>query len=253
MDFDEADDCDMWVDDSTEMVFPVGHRCPFRSWVPRLRQRSFAWAANEWCSDYTRYLDEYGGRESIRAAIAPHVFRDPITGCVRWMGDKHSSGHGYVVLQPLRGRIRREAVHRLMMACSYGEFPGKLSVRHKCGVADCCNPFHLCLGNHVENVRDQDLHCMGRLRVAPFDAAARLIDRVGARRVAEALSSLVDDEVIAARLHLSVKTWRRIRPFLVEVFPDAELSVDYRGVTPEEARFFAAAPWPHLHWPSRYW
>lgn len=44
-------------------------------------------------------------------------------------------------------------VHRLMYKLCVGD-PGKLYVLHNCDNPPCCNPEHLFLGTHVDNVQD---------------------------------------------------------------------------------------------------
>jgi len=47
--------------------------------------------------------------------------------------------------------------HRLAYYFTYGEDPGKLLVCHKCDNPPCCNPYHLFLGTHQDNVADRVL------------------------------------------------------------------------------------------------
>ena len=46
------------------------------------------------------------------------------------------------------------ATHRAAWLVTYGSIPDGLVVRHKCDNPPCCNPEHLELGTHQQNVQD---------------------------------------------------------------------------------------------------
>lgn len=46
------------------------------------------------------------------------------------------------------------AAHRYAYRSAFGEFDDKLMVLHKCDTPLCCNPGHLFLGTHIDNMRD---------------------------------------------------------------------------------------------------
>lgn len=59
--------------------------------------------------------------------------------------------------KPGYGKACYEAVHRSAHRLSFAAFkhdPGDLFVRHSCDVPRCCNPDHLSLGTHADNMRD---------------------------------------------------------------------------------------------------
>lgn len=81
------------------------------------------------------------------------IVADPATGCWNWTGCTAGIGYGSI-------RFRnREMVytHRLMYAWVFGPLPkgrGKRipTVDHKCNNTRCCNPFHLQVLSHRDNV-----------------------------------------------------------------------------------------------------
>lgn len=69
--------------------------------------------------------------------------------CLVWCGLRGPGGHGVLLLEdgPIGAHV---------YALRYlGIDPGEWWVLHRCGVAACCNPLHLYLGNPQDNVHDR--------------------------------------------------------------------------------------------------
>jgi hypothetical protein len=72
-------------------------------------------------------------------------------GCWPWTGWRNRDGYGEV---RVGGRIER--AHRVAYQLASGEtLPAGVVVRHACNNARCCNPAHLALGSHADNVADR--------------------------------------------------------------------------------------------------
>lgn len=69
--------------------------------------------------------------------------------CWPWRGAINNKGYGNV-----KWEGRYTPAHRVAYALTYGAFPPKAWVLHKCDNPPCCNPDHLFLGNAKMNSED---------------------------------------------------------------------------------------------------
>lgn len=71
--------------------------------------------------------------------------------CWNWSGTYDNHGYGR-----FRYDGRKWRAHRLAWLFSIGFIPGSLHVLHKCDNPKCCNPNHLWLGTHQDNIDDRE-------------------------------------------------------------------------------------------------
>jgi hypothetical protein len=82
--------------------------------------------------------------------------------CWEWQGGKKAEGYGAAVHFGLQG------AHRIAWYYAHGH-PGQMYVLHNCDNPACCNPRHLRLGTHLDNMRDMVER--GRQMWQPFSNA----------------------------------------------------------------------------------
>jgi hypothetical protein len=71
--------------------------------------------------------------------------------CLLWTGAKNPGGYGVAFL----AEHGTTGAHRMSWILSHGPIPGGLFVLHKCDTPLCCNPDHLFLGTHADNMKDK--------------------------------------------------------------------------------------------------
>lgn len=79
-----------------------------------------------------------------------------LNGCWIWTGG-HKGHWGNKMDYGIFGNMlgdRYQTAHKASWFIHYGEIPEGMDVCHKCDNPRCCNPDHLFLGTHTENMRD---------------------------------------------------------------------------------------------------
>lgn len=79
-----------------------------------------------------------------------YVDEDPVTGCHLWMGWRELHGYGRMWVDG-----RTKTAHRVAWELANGPIPEGKIVMHTCDNRRCCNPEHLKLGTHGDNLRDR--------------------------------------------------------------------------------------------------
>lgn len=73
--------------------------------------------------------------------------------CWLWSGRLEKDGYGRIRVGG--GSAPRIPVHRLSAMIHFGPFDRRAMVLHSCDVRNCCNPRHLRIGDHAENMQDR--------------------------------------------------------------------------------------------------
>jgi hypothetical protein len=72
------------------------------------------------------------------------------SGCLEWTGSRNRQD-GYGRVQCDR---RRQPAHCVAWQIAHGPIPEGLCVLHKCDNPPCCDPDHLFIGTHTDNMHD---------------------------------------------------------------------------------------------------
>jgi hypothetical protein len=87
--------------------------------------------------------------------------------CWEWTGVRLPTGYGNIWLNGSKKRS-----HRIAYALANGFIPARALVCHSCDNPPCCNPAHLFLGTHKDNVTD----CIKKQRHAHGDTHPAVIN-----------------------------------------------------------------------------
>jgi len=102
-------------------------------------------------------------------------------GCWVWTGSKVGRGYGRI---DFGGQKR--LVHRIVYQLCVGKVENRIEVCHNCPCGDnpaCCNPSHLFVGTHTDNMRDASRK--GRIRSNPLRGESHQNSKLTDERVRE--------------------------------------------------------------------
>ena len=87
--------------------------------------------------------------EKIKELLYSRIEINNKTGCYEWTRNINSRGYGQFWY---KGKMH--LAHRAMYEVHNNKIPKGLVIRHSCDNPKCCNPNHLIVGSHKENMKD---------------------------------------------------------------------------------------------------
>lgn len=94
--------------------------------------------------------------QSAKGLFRARLSAPDASGCENWQGCFGSDGYGHV-----RWNRKVVAAHRLALMLESGSWP-EGHVLHSCDNPACCNPKHLKVGTHQENMAECSLRMRNR-------------------------------------------------------------------------------------------
>ena len=132
----------------------------------------------------------------------------PSECCWEWTAGKDKDGYG-------RFRLNKQLslAHRLAYTLTKGEIPNGLIMRHTCDNPACCNPGHLILGTHADNMADKvqrNRQAKGEKHYASKLTATQVIEVYNSSLKQDEIAKLYNiDQTTVSKIKLK-KKWKHI-------------------------------------------
>lgn len=157
---------------------------------------------------------------AIVSRLQSKVDRRGPDDCWPWLASGGASGHGQFVV--VKGYP--VGAHRMAWIIANDADPRPYQVMHRCDNPPCCNPAHLLLGTHAENLRDASVRGLMPVRI-PDSAVIDLRYRVAAGQSVRSVAGDLGIEYSTAKRMVS--GWLRpyvggplTRPKVRSVYPN---------------------------------
>ena len=139
----------------------------------------------------------------MKTKLESFLLMNPTTGCHEFQGAINSSGYGNIRLGD-----KILSAHRVAYEVYIGNIPESLQVLHKCNNPKCCNPEHLYLGTHADNMKYK-ADC-GRVNALGSMNGNATLTEAKVRNIRE-LCKTQSDLAVATLYKVHVKTIGKIR------------------------------------------
>jgi hypothetical protein len=124
--------------------------------------------------------------------------------CWPWTGALNSRGYGVIHLPRTEGN-QLKLVHRMVIEVRDGPLLSAAEILHRCDNPVCCNPAHLQIGSHSDNMTD--MAEKGRSCIGQRNAFAKLTDKA----VLEIRTDLRSSAILAPIYGVAPQTIRKAK------------------------------------------
>lgn len=127
--------------------------------------------ARTWCRAHWKHWRRWGDPEYFQTErprtpaadrFWPKVAKGKPGKCWEWQAARDPLGYGFFRMVPGEPMWR---AHRAAWVLTHGPIPENLILCHRCDNPPCCNPKHLYLGTHADNMADKSAR--GRSSTTP--------------------------------------------------------------------------------------